>query len=113
MVYCSSPSVIGPVYTPSTITTVLTSSTNLTSYVIVKSGGTAPPSIISPIEGLNECTQTIVFTAFTDSACKSANFPCICNSLIALGVAAELAATCTPDEAIQYNNFQKDVCANI
>ncbi|KAF2852808.1 hypothetical protein T440DRAFT_487827 [Plenodomus tracheiphilus IPT5] len=100
---------------PSYTTQILTSALTVTSYLTVTSSAAqyGTGDIISPIEGLAQCSQTIIFDCLQDSKCNPADFPCICAELKAHDIEAKVAAACTPADKDQYLKFEADVCNNV
>ncbi|EDU51127.1 predicted protein [Pyrenophora tritici-repentis Pt-1C-BFP] len=72
-----------------------------------------PPKLVSAIEGLDDCTQTILFTNLANSPCNPADSSCICIQLRNAGLTNTIAATCTTDATTQYTGFQDNVCGPI
>jgi len=108
------PAYSAPPVMPSYTTKVLTSALTVTSYLTVTSPapyGTG--DIIGLIEGLHQCSQTIIFECLQSSKCNPTDFPCICTELKAHSIETKIAAACTPDDSAQYLKFQADVCNNI
>lgn len=121
-------------YGPSSslLTTVITSSSTITSYVTVPTG--LPPAIVSAIEGLAPCSvslnllylppnrngnqiltpyqQDITFTSLADSTCNPADSNCICLQLQNLGVGDQVFRTCGAADSAQFNTFQGKVSTN-
>ncbi|KAH7401135.1 hypothetical protein DE146DRAFT_788609 [Phaeosphaeria sp. MPI-PUGE-AT-0046c] len=97
-----------------TSTRILTESTTLTSTITASRSHYPPPKdIVGPIEGLDECSQTIVFEYLANSKCNPADFPCICNELKALGISGKVGAKCSKNVLDQYVRFQDDVCRGV
>ncbi|CAE7214122.1 hypothetical protein PTTW11_10504 [Pyrenophora teres f. teres] len=72
-----------------------------------------PPALVSAIEGLDDCTQTILFTNLANSPCNPADSSCICIQLRNAGLTNTIASTCTTDATTQYTGFQNNVCGPI
>ncbi|CAO2658241.1 Nn.00g059640.m01.CDS01 [Neocucurbitaria sp. VM-36] len=72
-------------------------------------GEYSPPDVIGPIEGLPQCTQTIVFECLQNSACSPHDFACVCDELYKLNLEGRVNAAC-PGDIDQYKKFQWDIC---
>ncbi|CBX99771.1 hypothetical protein IAQ61_002996 [Plenodomus lingam] len=99
---------------PSFTTQVVTSALTVTSFLTMTSSAQhAGGDIIGPIEGLAQCSQTIIFDCLQDSKCSPTDFPCICDELKAHDIEAKIKAACSAEDNAAYLVFEADVCNNV